>query len=164
MQADGVGGTTRIYKSFPHAIGSIIRNEGLLAVYKGIGATTYRQASSAAIRFYCFSIFKKQLEDFQGKVAPWHAFVAGAGGGAVSAIVNNPVDVVKTTMQRQVTVPGQPLKYQNMFQCAVTLLKEEGVSICFRGMVPRIARIVPGQAVVFGVHQFAYDALVAWRS
>lgn len=60
-------------------------------------------------------------------------------------IVNNPLDVVKTRLQKQVVRPGKTPKYTGLAQACVVIAKEEGVLALWKGITPRLLRIMPGQ-------------------
>ena len=137
----------------------IIKNEGVGSLYKGLGATTFRQSTSAAYRFGTYgwtrNIFERNLKEGE-ELQAWHSFLAGANAGLVSATINNPIDVIKTRLQRQ---DKEKAKYKGTIHCFSTMIKEEGSISLLRGIVPRIFRIVPGQALLFGAYQTCYDIL-----
>lgn len=63
-----------------------------------------------AVNFTCYEIFKKKLSAFTGRdnLAPWQHMILGGLSGGIGPCVNNPLDVVKTRLQKQVrysTVP-----------------------------------------------------------
>ena len=136
-----------------------------------------------------------------GEVQSWHGFAGGGTAGLFTGLMMNPVDVVKTVIQRQEKAPaGQQAKYTSTLQvrlflslclhlylylficlsvylficlsvcpetkytfstlqCAGSLLKEAGPGVFFRGVVPRCAKIVPGQAIIFGMMDVANKSI-----
>ena len=72
-------------------------------------------------------------------------------------LVNNPLDVVKTRLQKQVVRPGKTPKYTGLLQACVVIAKEEGVLALWKGITPRLLRIMPGQAITF----MTYEAVSA---
>ena len=82
-------------------------------------------------------------------------------------VVNNPIDVIKTRLQRQESssikgIGVCELKYKGSIHCLTLMIKEEGYNSLLRGMVPRVLRIVPGQAIVFGSYQAYHDILAGY--
>ena len=82
----------------------LIAQKGFGTLYQGALATTMRQGSSVAVRFFCFGKIKEGMSKSLGyedsKNAPgWVSFLAGGTGGAVSVCLNNPIDVAKSKIQ-----------------------------------------------------------------
>lgn len=82
----------------------LIADKGFGTLYQGALATTMRQGSSVAVRFFCFGKIKASMSSALGykdiKDAPgWVSFLAGGTGGAVSVCLNNPIDVAKSKIQ-----------------------------------------------------------------
>jgi len=72
--------------------------------------------------------------------------VAGSIVGAVSTILNNPIDVIKSEMQAR---QGHGA-FKGIGNCIGQVLKTKGiVHLLFAGMLPRIVKISIGQAVIF---------------
>lgn len=59
------------------------------------------------------------------------------------------IDVVKTRIQKQIIIPGKEPKYRGIIQSCRLIAQEEGVGSLWRGLTPRLLRIVPGQAITF---------------
>jgi solute carrier family 25 citrate transporter 1 len=53
-------------------------------------------------------------------------------------------DVVKTRMQGR-----DAHMYKNTFDCFATVFRQEGLQGLYRGTVPRMGRVVPGQGIIF---------------
>ena len=87
----------------PISAGALIREKGLSTLYTGAVATTLRQSSSVAVRFFCFGRIKEGMAGTLGydsnRAPAWVSFMAGGTGGAVSVILNNPIDVAKSKIQ-----------------------------------------------------------------
>ena len=82
----------------------LIAEKGVGTLYQGALATTLRQGSSVAVRFFCFGKIKSGMSNALGykdiQDAPgWVSFLAGGTGGAVSVCLNNPIDVAKSKIQ-----------------------------------------------------------------
>ena len=90
------GGTTTVM--------TIVREQGVSGLYVGALPTALRQASSTAVRFATLAHIKELVCSSFGydkKSAPsWVTFLAGGTGGAVSAMLNNPIDVRSSARTR----------------------------------------------------------------
>jgi solute carrier family 25 (mitochondrial citrate transporter), member 1 len=134
----------------------ITREEGLGALYKGVIPTMLRQGCNQAANFTAYSIIKQKLMDYQGtdSLASWQSLLIGGFSGGLGPIANNPLDVVKTRLQKQVVVPGKTPKYTGSAQAIGVIAKEEGVLALWKGITPRLLRIMPGQAITFMTFEF----------
>jgi solute carrier family 25 (mitochondrial citrate transporter), member 1 len=133
---------------------TIVREEGPGALYKGIVPTMLRQGCNQAVNFTCYQLFKTKWEAYQGTdLAPWQHLLIGGVSGGFGPAANNPLDVVKTRMQKQVVIPGEVPKYNGLGSSVVTIGKEEGVGALWKGLTPRLMRIMPGQAITFMTYE-----------
>ena len=67
MQMSGVAGVKKEHKSVFHAFINVTRNEGLLALYDGLTATLFRQASYTAVRLGVFTNLKEYYKEKNGE-------------------------------------------------------------------------------------------------
>jgi len=108
-----------------------------------------------AANFTCYQLFKDKTEAYQGTaLAPWQHMLLGGLSGGIGPTINNPLDVVKTRMQKQVIIPGEAPKYSGLVQACGVIAKEEGVAALWKGLTPRLMRIMPGQAITFMTYEF----------
>ena len=77
----------------------------------------------------------------------------GVAAAFVAGVLTNPMDVVKTRLQKQIVHPGKAPKYTGLLQACVLIAKEEGVLALWKGITPRLLRIMPGQAITFMVYE-----------
>lgn len=123
----------------------IYRNQGLGGFYKGLGATIAKSSSNQGLRFIIFNQYKNMLlTEPNQKLTPIQALGGGMLAGLLGAIGNTPIDVIKSRMQDM-----NAARYRNMFHCAQTMLREEGVGSFYKGLIPRLGRVLPGQGIIF---------------
>jgi len=153
------------YKNVLQTATLVAREEGLGALYKGVVPTMLRQGCNQAVNFTVYSWSKKQLlawkrkkweeETGGGSAASerevqldhWQTMLLGGMSGGMGPLVNNPLDVVKTRMQKQVIHQGKEPKYKSLLQSCLVIAKEEGTPALWKGITPRLMRIMPGQAI-----------------
>lgn len=124
---------------------NIIRTEGWAGVYKGVWATTLKQASNQGIRFLSYSQILSWLKGGEQRGSrSWEIVFGGMAAGCLSVLGNNPVDVVKTRMQG-----SEAHKYSSSTDCFRKTLKSDGPMGFYKGAIPRMARVVPGQGITF---------------
>jgi solute carrier family 25 (mitochondrial citrate transporter), member 1 len=133
----------------------VMANEGVTALWKGNVPTMVRQGSNQAFNFMAFAWLNShvwQKEDGDGKTLPPYAtFINGLIAGSLGPMFNTPVDVLKTRLMAQETVKGQELKYRGFFHAMKLIAKEEGPLALWKGVLPRLTRMAPGQAITWTV-------------
>ncbi|CEG40471.1 mitochondrial carrier family [Plasmopara halstedii] len=133
----------------------IIRNEGVRALWKGNIPTMARQGSNQAFNFMAFAWLNHHVWDKQdgdGKTLPTYATVInGLIAGSLGPMCNTPMDVLKTRLMAQETVAGQEPKYKGFFDAMKVISREEGVMALWKGLLPRLTRMAPGQAITWSV-------------
>lgn len=146
----------RKYTNVVQTAFTIAREEGFGALYKGVVPTMLRQGCNQAVNFTMYNIMKTQVMTWQGtdQLASWQSLLIGGLSGGMGPLVNNPLDVVKTRLQKQVVTPGKQPKYTGLGQACVVIAKEEGTLALWKGITPRLLRIMPGQAITFMTYEF----------
>ncbi len=173
---DPVEAKTRKYGNVVQTALVIVREEGFTALYKGVVPTMLRQGCNQAVNFTVYNAMKahwlerQRHQNSQSRVFGNNAgqpseslqelpsvvsMLIGGLSGAMGPIVNNPLDVVKTRLQKQNTAKkfnGTP-KYTGLIQACLRIGKEEGAGALWKGITPRLLRIVPGQAITFATYE-----------
>ncbi|KAJ2699025.1 Mitochondrial succinate-fumarate transporter [Coemansia sp. IMI 203386] len=151
-------GAPAMPKSFLGVGQRIVQREGVLALYKGLGAVATGMVPKMAIRFSSFELYKSWLANPEtGKVSTTGVFFAGLGAGITEAVaVVTPMDVVKIRLQAQRHSTVDPMdvpKYRNAMHAAYTIIKEEGAMTLYKGVALTALRQATNQAVNFTVYQ-----------
>mmetsp|Transcript_13909 Transcript_13909/g.35196 ORF Transcript_13909/g.35196 Transcript_13909/m.35196 type:complete len:299 (+) Transcript_13909:1-897(+) len=143
------------YKGPIDVVVKVIREEGVRRMWSGNMPTVIRQGSNQAFNFMTMAILNKALWDKEqgdGKVlAAWQTLLNGLLAGAVGPCMNCPVDVIKTRMMAQDYTDPSKIKYKNWHQAARLIAAEEGVAALWKGLIPRLTRLAPGQAITWTV-------------
>mmetsp|Transcript_14899 Transcript_14899/g.24643 ORF Transcript_14899/g.24643 Transcript_14899/m.24643 type:complete len:389 (+) Transcript_14899:98-1264(+) len=145
----------RKYTNVLQTASTIVREEGMGALYKGLVPTMLRQGCNQAVNFTAYQNIKRKVLDYQGgsELQHWQSLVIGGLSGGMGPLVNNPLDVVKTRLQKQVVIAGKTPKYSGLVQSCGLIAKEEGVLALWKGITPRLLRIMPGQAITFMTYE-----------
>ena len=94
--------TSKTYKSLPHGLYLISKQEGFgrTGIYKGIEASSMREASYSTLRLGLYEPIKRCFGANDPKNTPfWVKFASGALAGMLGSGFANPVDLLKTKMQ-----------------------------------------------------------------
>mmetsp|Transcript_6529 Transcript_6529/g.14769 ORF Transcript_6529/g.14769 Transcript_6529/m.14769 type:complete len:504 (+) Transcript_6529:528-2039(+) len=159
------------YRNVAQTAALVVKEEGIGALYKGVVPTMLRQGCNQAVNFTVYNWSKKKLLAWKKKreeektggngsdvqLEHWQTLLLGGLSGGMGPLVNNPLDVVKTRMQKQVIYPGKEPKYKSLLQSCIVIAKEEGTPALWKGITPRLMRIMPGQAITF----MTYEAVSA---
>ena len=151
------------YRSAPHALITVLREEGFGALYRGVTLTAIRQGSNQAVNFTAYTELKEQLQKFQpqyeGKNLPgYQTTVIGLISGAMGPFSNAPIDTIKTRLQRTPAEPGQTA-IGRITMIAKDMFRHEGARAFYKGITPRVMRVAPGQAVTFTVYEYLKEKL-----
>jgi solute carrier family 25 citrate transporter 1 len=146
----------RKYRNVFQTAYTIIREEGVGALYKGVVPTMLRQGCNQAVNFTAYNLIKNEVMERQHttELASYQSLMIGGFSGGMGPLVNNPLDVVKTRLQKQVVHEGKQPKYTGLVQACVVIAKEEGGLALWKGITPRLLRIMPGQAITFMTYEY----------
>ncbi|NXV41958.1 CMC1 protein, partial [Uria aalge] len=135
---------------------SVIKDLGLLGLYKGAKACFLRDIPFSAIYFPVYAHSKLMLADENGHVGGLNLLTAGAIAGVPAASLVTPADVIKTRLQ--VAARAGQTTYSGVIDCFGKILREEGPSAFWKGAAARVFRSSPQ----FGVTLVTYELLQRW--
>jgi solute carrier family 25 (mitochondrial citrate transporter), member 1 len=123
----------------------IIKNDGFLGFYRGLGAVVIGISPKMAIRFSSFEASKSKLHPYINNETARN-FTAGLIAGTIETIlIVNPMEVVKIRLQSDKSL-------SNVFQASGRIFSEEGIRGFYRGLVLTISRQAINQAVNFSIY------------
>jgi solute carrier family 25 aspartate/glutamate transporter 12/13 len=133
----------------------IVRNLGLVGLYKGASACLLRDIPFSAIYFPAYAHLKKDFfgESPQKKLGVVQLLLAGAIAGMPAAYLTTPADVIKTRLQVEARKGDQT--YKGLGDCARKIWQQEGFKAFFKGGPARIMRSSPQ----FGFTLAGYEVL-----
>ncbi|KAJ3855273.1 mitochondrial carrier domain-containing protein [Lentinula lateritia] len=140
----------------PRGAMHIIRQLGLVGLYKGVSACLLRDIPFSAIYFPAYGHLKSDVfkEGYNGKQLSFMETLAAAGiAGMPAAYFTTPADVVKTRLQVEAR-KGQT-HYKGLRDAFVKIYHEEGFRALFKGGPARVLRSSPQ----FGFTLLAYEQL-----
>ncbi|XP_064784728.1 mitochondrial basic amino acids transporter-like isoform X1 [Oncorhynchus masou masou] len=142
-----------LYRGTYHCFQSIVRQESMTGLYKGIGSPMMGLTFINAIVFGVQGNAMRRL----GHDTPLNQFLAGASAGALQSVICCPMELAKTRMQLQGLGERKSKQklYKNSLDCLVRIYRKEGFRGINRGMVTTLVRETPG----FGIYFLTYDVL-----
>ncbi|KAB5523087.1 mitochondrial carrier domain-containing protein [Coniochaeta sp. 2T2.1] len=151
------------YRNAAHALYTVVKEEGVGALYRGVSLTALRQGSNQAVNFTAYTYFKEVLRKWQpqydaGNLPSYQTTLIGLVSGAMGPLSNAPIDTIKTRLQKTPAEAGVSAM-QRITRIAADMFKQEGFHAFYKGITPRIMRVAPGQAVTFTVYEYLKDKL-----
>ncbi|KAM7266328.1 hypothetical protein ACFE04_004225 [Oxalis oulophora] len=136
------------FASAPDAVRLIIAKEGFRGLYMGYGSFLLRDLPFDAVQF---CIYEQMLIGYKlaahRELNDAEIAVVGAFAGAITGAVTTPLDVIKTRLM----VQGSTSQYKGIFDCARTIVREEGSHALLKGLGARVLWIGLGGSIFFGV-------------
>ncbi|KAG8383702.1 hypothetical protein BUALT_Bualt04G0041400 [Buddleja alternifolia] len=144
------------------AVKQTLAAEGPRGLYKGMGAPLATVAAFNALLFTVRGQMETLLRSEPGTpLTVSQQVVCGAGAGVAVSFLACPTELIKCRLQAQsalaTTGPGSAsvaVKYGGPMDVARHVLQAEGGARgLFKGLIPTLAREVPGNAAMFGVYE-----------
>ncbi|XP_059812624.1 mitochondrial 2-oxodicarboxylate carrier [Hypanus sabinus] len=141
-------GDANSYKSLGHCFKTIFQQEGILGFYKGILPPILVETPKRAVKFLTFEQYKKIL-GYASLPTGVIFTLAGLGSGLTEAIVVNPFEVVKVSLQAQRNSFSQP----STFAYAREIIQTQGFGL--RGLNKGLTATL-GRHGVFNMIYFGF--------
>eukprot|EP00696_Hemimastix_kukwesjijk_P003687 gnl/Hemi2/14525_TR4924_c0_g1_i1.p1 gnl/Hemi2/14525_TR4924_c0_g1~~gnl/Hemi2/14525_TR4924_c0_g1_i1.p1 ORF type:complete len:307 (-),score=91.08 gnl/Hemi2/14525_TR4924_c0_g1_i1:168-1058(-) len=149
--AGGVYGKDKAYRGMTQGIMTIVKEEGIMGLYKGLPAALLREGSYSAIRFGSYEPIRALVSGGRSdkEVAFWRKVIAGAAAGAIGSSIANPTDLVKIRMQAD----KDGSRYKGTLDAFVKIFREGGIAGLYKGVAPNASRA----AIATAAQLPAYD-------
>ncbi|CAN0926399.1 Mitochondrial uncoupling protein 1 [Linum grandiflorum] len=145
LQSEGklAPGVPRRYSGAINAYSTIVKQEGVRALWTGVGPNIARNAIINAAELASYDQVKETILKIPGfkDNALTHLF-AGLGAGFFAVCIGSPVDVVKSRMM------GDP-SYKSTIDCFVKTLKNDGPLAFYKGFIPNFGRLGSWNVIMF---------------
>lgn len=134
-----------LYRSTWHCLTTIAKQDSLRGLYRGMSSP---MAGVAAVNAIAFGVFGN-VQRLTGDPNSFRSqFLAGAAAGFCQSLICSPMELIKTRLQLQHTIPGA-IQFKNPFQCLLHIWRKEKFRGVFRGLGITAARDVPGFSSYF---------------
>ncbi|EKX47831.1 hypothetical protein GUITHDRAFT_162598 [Guillardia theta CCMP2712] len=160
----------RVYKGLIDAFMKIPREEGVLAIQKGLVPGMVYQFFMNGARLGIYPTLKRLLND-DGSHSPMNVLRqigAGATSGAIGAVIGSPFFMVKCRLQAMSkiaknsgTLHANQYDYKGMVDGLVKVYKEEGMSGWFRGIDGAVPRVMVGSASQLATYETVKQRILA---
>ena len=157
MQVTGMDTGTTKYRGLVGGFAQLVRDEGILGLWRGSGPNIARATVLAAVELSTYDTIKQALiaANMVEPGTPSGVFVSALCTGFIASVVSNPFDVVKSRMMGQpVGSDGKGTLYKNMLDCTTKSVRNEGVMCLQKGFFPCWARLGPRAMIIFQTMEF----------
>ncbi|EDO35337.1 predicted protein [Nematostella vectensis] len=147
------------YKGMRHALKTILREEGILALYKGVTPSFLGLFPFAGGSFLAYQILDKvDSTRTEPSATPICMFVNGCVAGAFAHTLSHPFDTIRKKMQAKSTfLPkggGVDVEFVSMSSCFVQTVRVNGFTGLWRGLVAHLLKVVPNAGIVFLTYEY----------
>jgi solute carrier family 25 citrate transporter 1 len=85
------------YRNAAHAAYTVVREEGFMALYRGVSLTALRQATNQAVNFTAYTYMKQYAQKLQPgleELPSYQHMLLGLVSGAMGPLSNAPIDTI----------------------------------------------------------------------
>ena len=150
-------GATRQFNGLVDVYRKTLKSDGFVGLYRGfmiscVGIIVYR-----GCYFGFYDTLKPiLLGDDAGVIL---SFCLGYAVTVSAGLVSYPIDTIR---RRMMMTSGEAVKYKGSFDCAIQILKNEGMMSFMKGAGANILRGVAGAGVLAGFDKFT-ELYIKWR-
>jgi len=150
LQLDEKTGTKR-YTGIVDCIRKTVRSSGFIGLYRGLSPLFYMSIPKVAARFSAYEWVANQMRDEKGNLTLKQNAMAGLFAGVCEAIlVVTPMETIKVKFIHDWVISPTP-QYKGFIHGVRTIIKQQGISGTYKGLVPTIAKQGSNQMIRFFV-------------
>ncbi|KAI6654058.1 hypothetical protein LOD99_2905 [Oopsacas minuta] len=145
FQMDGrrqLQGLKPMYRGVSHALTTIVREEGVLRLWRGVVPNCQRAGFVALGDLAAYDLAKRsilQYTTFKDDIITH--ILSSAVAGLTATTLGTPADVIKTRVMNQPTKNGKGIYYKSSIDCLIKSVKSEGIFSLYKGFFPIYARL-----------------------
>ncbi|XP_059456728.1 uncharacterized protein LOC132186722 isoform X2 [Corylus avellana] len=142
------------YRGIWHALQTICKEEGILGLYKGLGATLLGVGPSIAISFSAYETLRSFWKSHRPEDSTAIASLAcGSLSGIASSTATFPLDLVRRRKQLEGAGGRAHVYTTGLFGTFRHIIRTEGLHGLYRGILPEYYKVVPGVGICFMTYE-----------
>jgi len=156
------------YWEISEAIRQLVRHEGPLSMWRGLGPTLMRDIPFSSIYWASYEFMKESFDQRHPTLK--FSLSAGAFAGSIAAITTLPFDVAKTHRQielgeRDLIDPARRHNYPSprTIDMLRQIYRQSGVPGLFSGIVPRVIKVAPSCAIMISIYELGKQFFVRYN-
>ena len=139
---------SRPYRSALDTFSTIIKEEGVFGLYRGVGAALIL-TSHGTIQFFAYEYIKEFIQN-RREIGHLDPLWMGAAAKLVASTATYPYQLIKARIQQR-QIGG--VKYDGILDCARKIASREGYRGFYKGIAVNTIRVVPSSALIFFVYE-----------
>lgn len=147
--ADG-GVKKKHYNGIIRTMAVTVKDEGVLALYKGITPTLLGAMPYEGIKFGTVGVLERMFPS--DEVSPTRKMMFGGAGGVMAGVLTYPNDTVRRFLQLQGS-RGTNTQYTGYWDCVRKTYQVHGIGRFYNGVTINVIRMAPNAAVQFGSYE-----------
>ncbi|KAL2913142.1 carnitine transporter [Polyrhizophydium stewartii] len=156
--------TSNQYKGLADCFRQTVAKDGLLGLYRGMGAPLVGVTPMFALSFWSYDVGQQLVYTFtpsrkSNELTMLEFAIAGGFSAIPTTVVTTPMERVKVVLQTQDQAGATGRKYKGMFDAGIGMVREGGIASLYRGTIATLARDVPGSAAYFVAYEFFHRLL-----
>lgn len=138
------GSKVNVYRGMFRTCYGIIREEGVLSLYRGLRPALMRHVVYSGCRLTFYEVIRDHVfkKDKNGKYPLWKAIPTGMMSGAMGQFLASPADLVKIRLQMEGRrrLDGMEPRYRGTIHAFRSIVKSDGVLGLWKGWLPNCQR------------------------
>lgn len=142
-----------------------IKDEGVLALYKGVTPTILGAMPYEGIKFGTVGLLERlfPVVDDDRQAHPLRKMLFGGMGGVMAGLVTYPNDTVRRLLQLQGSRESASREqYRGYWDCVRQTYRAHGLIRFYRGLTINLVRMAPNAAVQFGSYELLKSLTSHW--
>jgi hypothetical protein len=144
-------GSRKEYHGIVRTVVLTVKDEGFLALYKGVTPTLMGALPYEGIKFGTVGFLEQAFPSEE--TTPLRKMLFGGIGGIMAGLITYPNDTVRRLLQIQGS-RGTQTVYTGYWDCVRKTYRAEGIARFYRGVTINIIRMAPNAAVQFGAYEY----------
>lgn len=142
---DGRHLITPRYSGITNAFVTILKQEGITGLYRGVVPNVLGAGSSWGLYFLFYNTFKTWIQrgNVHTPLGPTNHLIAASEAGVLTLLITNPLWVVKTRLCLQYGAREKEL-YRGMVDTLIKIYKTNGIFGYYKGLVPGLFGVSHG--------------------
>jgi solute carrier family 25 (mitochondrial phosphate transporter), member 23/24/25/41 len=161
--------THHYYHGISHTLSTIVKQDGLRGLYRGLAATLTQVAPSLAINYAAYETLRNQMLTIRNKSSSSNSnrntpsvamsLACGSVAGLISSTATFPLDLVRRRMQLGGGGGGAHQQQHGYIQMFRNVIQTGGVRGLYAGILPEYYKVVPGVAIAFCTYELMKASL-----